>query len=175
MDERSGTGVMAESSQLEHPGLDKAAGEEFLREAFQVLLDEAVRKGTDVTEKVCDWKEPRELRELLDLELRSDGEPPEKLLERCRDIIRYSVKTSCGAGRAPPVTGRAWEGEGVSPTAQVAPAIKERMMRKGSMMVSYQPHGAKVNFSRQIVPTPAVTRDDLDFFLDEIERLGRDL
>ncbi|KAF1584115.1 Cysteine sulfinic acid decarboxylase, partial [Eudyptes moseleyi] len=78
---------------LEHPGLDKAAGEEFLQEAFQVLLDEAVRKGTDVTEKVCDWKEPQELRELLDLELRSDGEPPERLLERCRDIIRYSVKT----------------------------------------------------------------------------------
>ncbi|XP_075580983.1 LOW QUALITY PROTEIN: cysteine sulfinic acid decarboxylase [Pelecanus crispus] len=84
---------MAESSWLEHPGLDKAAGEEFLQEAFQVLLDEAVRKGTDVTEKVCDWKEPRELRELLDLELRSGGEPPERLLERCRDLIRYSVKT----------------------------------------------------------------------------------
>ncbi|NXW26103.1 CSAD decarboxylase, partial [Circaetus pectoralis] len=78
---------------LERPGLDKAAGEEFLREAFQVLLDEAVRKGTDVTEKVCDWKEPQELRELLDLELRSSGELPERLLERCRDVIRYSVKT----------------------------------------------------------------------------------
>ncbi|XP_037230597.1 cysteine sulfinic acid decarboxylase isoform X2 [Falco rusticolus] len=91
--ERAGTGGMADSSWLEHPGLDKAAGEEFLREAFQVLLDEAVRKGTDVTEKVCDWKEPQELRELLDLELRSSGEPPERLLERCRDVIHYSVKT----------------------------------------------------------------------------------
>lgn len=48
-------------------------------------------------------------------------------------------------------------------------------MRKGSMMVSYQPHGAKVNFFRQIVTNPAVTKRDLDFFLDEIERLGRDL
>ncbi|CAM9940158.1 unnamed protein product [Bubo scandiacus] len=84
---------MAESNRLEHPGVDKAAGEEFLREALQVLLDEAVRKGTDVTEKVCDWKEPGELRELLDLELRSDGEPPERLLGRCRDVIRYSVRT----------------------------------------------------------------------------------
>lgn len=43
---------MAESNRLEQPGLDTAAGEEFLREAVQVLLDEAVRKGTDVTEKV---------------------------------------------------------------------------------------------------------------------------
>lgn len=66
-------------------------------------------------------------------------------------------------------------GDRVSPTAQVAPAIKERMMRKGSMMVGYQPHGARVNFFRQIVTNPTVTKDDLDFFLDEIERLGQDL
>lgn len=63
----------------------------------------------------------------------------------------------------------------MSPPVQVAPAIKERMMRKGSMMVSYQPHGAKVNFFRQIVTSPAVTKGDLDFFLDEMERLGQDL
>lgn len=48
-------------------------------------------------------------------------------------------------------------------------------MREGSMMVSYQPHGARVNFFRQIATSPAVTRADLDFFLDEIERLGHDL
>lgn len=84
---------MAEGSGLEHPGSDKAAGEEFLREALQVLLEEAVRKGTDVTQKVCDWKEPPELRELLDLELRERGEPAGRLLGRCRDVVRYSVRT----------------------------------------------------------------------------------
>lgn len=109
---------MAEQSDLERPAVDGAAGEEFLRAAFQVLLEEAVRKGTDVAQKVgsvgegvgdggalrwglragccpqvCEWKEPHELRELLDLELRSHGEPAGRLLERCRDIIRYSVKT----------------------------------------------------------------------------------
>ncbi|XP_061335532.1 cysteine sulfinic acid decarboxylase isoform X2 [Pezoporus flaviventris] len=78
---------------LEDPGWEAAAGEEFLREALQVLLEEAVRKGTDVTEKVCEWREPLELRELLDLELRSGGEPPERLLQRCRDVVRFSVKT----------------------------------------------------------------------------------
>ncbi|POI24973.1 hypothetical protein CIB84_011277, partial [Bambusicola thoracicus] len=57
----------------------------------------------------------------------------------------------------------------------VAPAIKERMMKEGSMMVGYQPHGTRPNFFRQIVTSPAVTRADLDFFLDEIERLGCDL
>ncbi|NXY80464.1 CSAD decarboxylase, partial [Glareola pratincola] len=87
---------------LERPGLDKAAGEEFLREAVQILLDEAVRKGTDVTEKVCEWKEPEELRELLDLELPSRGEPPEKLLERCRAVIRYSVRTGQHPPTSPP-------------------------------------------------------------------------
>ncbi|XP_069735055.1 cysteine sulfinic acid decarboxylase [Phaenicophaeus curvirostris] len=84
---------MAESIQLEHPGSDRVAGEAFLREALQILLEEGVRKGTDVAQKVCEWKEPEELRELLDLELRSHGERPEELLERCRLVLRYSVKT----------------------------------------------------------------------------------
>ncbi|KAM9319889.1 cysteine sulfinic acid decarboxylase [Gastrophryne carolinensis] len=59
--------------------------------------------------------------------------------------------------------------------AKVAPAVKERMMKKGSMMVGYQPHGNKVNFFRQIPGNPDVIKEDLDFFLDEIERLAEDL
>ncbi|XP_018779690.1 cysteine sulfinic acid decarboxylase isoform X2 [Serinus canaria] len=90
MAEPSGAG---DSTPLECPGLDTAAGEEFLQEVFQILLQEGVRKSTDVTQKVCDWKEPQELRELLDLELRSDGEGQERLLQRCRDVLRFSVRT----------------------------------------------------------------------------------
>ncbi|NWW37793.1 CSAD decarboxylase, partial [Panurus biarmicus] len=78
---------------LDDPGLDIAAGEEFLQEVFQILLEEGVQKSTDVTQKVCVWKEPQELRELLDLELRSDGEGQERLLQRCRDVLRLSVRT----------------------------------------------------------------------------------
>ncbi|NXE02653.1 CSAD decarboxylase, partial [Chaetorhynchus papuensis] len=78
---------------LDDPGLDNVAGEEFLQEVLQILLEEGVRKSTDVTQKVCDWKEPLELRELLDLELRSDGEGRERLLQRCRDVLRLSVRT----------------------------------------------------------------------------------
>ncbi|XP_072305991.1 cysteine sulfinic acid decarboxylase [Eucyclogobius newberryi] len=59
--------------------------------------------------------------------------------------------------------------------AKVAPVIKERMMRRGSMMVGYQPLGNKVNFFRVTVFSPLVSTTDLDFFLEEIERLGRDL
>ncbi|XP_023773661.1 acidic amino acid decarboxylase GADL1-like [Cyanistes caeruleus] len=90
MAEPSGIG---DSIPLDDPGLDIAAGEEFLQEVFQILLEEGVRKSMDVTQKVCDWKEPQELRELLDLELRSDGEGRERLLQRCRDVLRLSVRT----------------------------------------------------------------------------------
>lgn len=58
---------------------------------------------------------------------------------------------------------------------QVAPIIKERMMKKGSMMIGYQPHLGRVNFFRQIVISPQLSREDMDFVLDEIEKLGKDL
>lgn len=58
---------------------------------------------------------------------------------------------------------------------QVAPIIKERMMKKGSMMLGYQPHRGKVNFFRQVVISPQVSREDMDFLLDEIELLAKDL
>lgn len=48
--------------------------------------------------QVCEWKEPEELAQLLDLELRAAGEPHPRLLERVRDVAKYSVKTSEDAG-----------------------------------------------------------------------------
>uniref|UniRef100_A0A8C3LR39 Glutamate decarboxylase like 1 n=1 Tax=Chrysolophus pictus TaxID=9089 RepID=A0A8C3LR39_CHRPC len=58
---------------------------------------------------------------------------------------------------------------------QVAPVVKERMMKKGSMMLGYQPNQGKVNFFRQVVISPQVSREDMDFLLDEIELLAKDL
>lgn len=49
MAEPSGIG---DSIPLDDPGLDNRAGEEFLQEVFQILLEEGVRKSTDVTQKV---------------------------------------------------------------------------------------------------------------------------
>uniref|UniRef100_A0A8C4ETV1 Glutamate decarboxylase like 1 n=1 Tax=Dicentrarchus labrax TaxID=13489 RepID=A0A8C4ETV1_DICLA len=57
----------------------------------------------------------------------------------------------------------------------VAPVVKERMMKKGSMMVGYQPHRDKANFFRMIVISPQASRLDMDFVLDEIHNLGKDL
>ncbi|XP_053907645.1 cysteine sulfinic acid decarboxylase isoform X5 [Cuculus canorus] len=75
----------------------------------------------------------------------------------------------------PSLRGREDDPQYWSKLGKVAPVIKERMMKKGSMLVGYQPHGPHVNFFRQVVTNPVVTRADLDFFLDEIERLGEDL
>ncbi|KAF7240255.1 Cysteine sulfinic acid decarboxylase, partial [Varanus komodoensis] len=86
-------GLTMAEDELLYPGLDKVAGEEFLQAAFQIMLEEGVRKGMDASEKVCEWKEPEELQQILDLDLKDCGEPQEKLLKRCRNVIRYSVKT----------------------------------------------------------------------------------
>ena len=46
-------------------------------------------------------------------------------------------------------------------------------MEAGTTMVGYQPLGNYVNFFRMIVSNPASTKTDIDFMLDEIERLGK--
>uniref|UniRef100_A0A3B4ZZ16 Glutamate decarboxylase 2 n=1 Tax=Stegastes partitus TaxID=144197 RepID=A0A3B4ZZ16_9TELE len=58
---------------------------------------------------------------------------------------------------------------------KVAPVIKARMMEYGTTMVSYQPQGDKVNFFRMVISNPAATFQDIDFLIEEIERLGQDL
>ncbi|XP_052605004.1 cysteine sulfinic acid decarboxylase isoform X1 [Peromyscus californicus insignis] len=84
---------MAASRPLTALDGDPMAVEALLRDVFGIVLDEAVRKGTSASEKVCEWKEPEELKQLLDLELQSQGESRERILERCRAVIHYSVKT----------------------------------------------------------------------------------
>lgn len=53
--------------------------------------------------------------------------------------------------------------------------IKARMMEYGTTMVGYQPQGDKVNFFRMVISNPAATFEDIDFLIEEIERLGQDL
>uniref|UniRef100_A0A4W5LJE8 Uncharacterized protein n=1 Tax=Hucho hucho TaxID=62062 RepID=A0A4W5LJE8_9TELE len=43
--------------------------------------------------QVCEWRSPEQLKDLLDLGLREGGEAHPQILQRCRDAIRYSVKT----------------------------------------------------------------------------------
>ncbi|KAG8229306.1 hypothetical protein J437_LFUL009065 [Ladona fulva] len=58
---------------------------------------------------------------------------------------------------------------------KVAPKIKERMMRNGTMMITYQPQGTLPNFFRLVIQNSSLTHVDMDFFITEIERLGKDL
>lgn len=48
-------------------------------------------------------------------------------------------------------------------------------MKAGSMMVGYQPDGDFVNFFRMIISNLDIVKSDMDFVVDEIDRLGKDL
>ncbi|XP_017291601.1 acidic amino acid decarboxylase GADL1 isoform X1 [Kryptolebias marmoratus] len=79
---------------LNGPALSVLSVDSFIHQSMGIILEDAVKKATDVREKVCEWRSPEELKELLDLELRDQGESESKILKRCRDAIRYSVKTT---------------------------------------------------------------------------------
>uniref|UniRef100_A0A672H7X0 Acidic amino acid decarboxylase GADL1-like n=1 Tax=Salarias fasciatus TaxID=181472 RepID=A0A672H7X0_SALFA len=86
--------VMVDGVALNGPTVNILDSEDFLQQSMAIILEDAVKKATDVKEKVCEWRPPEELKELLDLELRDEGESESQILQRCRDAIRYSVKTT---------------------------------------------------------------------------------
>ncbi|XP_018021504.1 glutamate decarboxylase [Hyalella azteca] len=58
---------------------------------------------------------------------------------------------------------------------EVQPILKGRMMTAGSLMIGYQPLDDHPNFFRNIISSQAVCRDDIDFMIEELDRLGYDL
>jgi glutamate decarboxylase len=58
---------------------------------------------------------------------------------------------------------------------ELCPRIKSRMMKAGSVMVGYTRDGKLPNFFRSIISQEGTTEKDIDFLLDEIDRLGQDL
>uniref|UniRef100_A0A4W2BZ40 Glutamate decarboxylase 1 n=1 Tax=Bos indicus x Bos taurus TaxID=30522 RepID=A0A4W2BZ40_BOBOX len=58
---------------------------------------------------------------------------------------------------------------------KIAPKIKAQMIVEGTAMLSYQPCGDKVNFFRMVFSNPATRQTDVDYLIDEIQRLGKDL
>lgn len=75
----------------------------------------------------------------------------------------------------PRLRGRPETAEWWAELHKVAPKIKARMMQQGTTMINYQPLDDKVNFFRMVVIRHSVTREDMDFVMNEIERLGQDL
>ncbi|XP_076268672.1 glutamate decarboxylase isoform X1 [Rhynchophorus ferrugineus] len=58
---------------------------------------------------------------------------------------------------------------------KMCPILKARMMQAGTLMVGYQPDERRPNFFRNIISSAAVTEKDVDFLLNEMDRLGHDL
>uniref|UniRef100_A0A7M5XDJ4 Glutamate decarboxylase n=2 Tax=Clytia hemisphaerica TaxID=252671 RepID=A0A7M5XDJ4_9CNID len=91
-------------------------------------------------------------------------------------LLREPECTNVCFRYTPPRIARMPEGaEREKELTKVAPEIKKKMTEKGSMMVAYQPLKEHVNFFRMINSNPGQTFSDMDFILDEIERLGKDL
>ena len=57
----------------------------------------------------------------------------------------------------------------------IAPKIKERMMKTGSMMITYQPLRDLPNFFRLVVQNSGLNKEDMDYFVETIRGLGKDL
>ncbi|KAK2726130.1 glutamate decarboxylase-like [Artemia franciscana] len=58
---------------------------------------------------------------------------------------------------------------------QITPILKGKMMNSGTLMIGYQPQGKLPNFFRNIISNQAVREEDIDFLVDELDRLGKDL
>ncbi|XP_055334180.1 LOW QUALITY PROTEIN: glutamate decarboxylase-like [Paramacrobiotus metropolitanus] len=99
------------------------------------------------------------LRELQDFELLLT-EP------ECTNVCFWYVSPSCASF----VGNRRYERLG-----RITAIIKARMMDRGSLMVGYQPLDDKPNFFRPIISNAGSTKEDIDFMLEEIVRIGREL
>ncbi|XP_001600163.2 cysteine sulfinic acid decarboxylase [Nasonia vitripennis] len=61
---------------------------------------------------------------------------------------------------------------------RIAPSIKERMIKQGTMMIGYTPmaHKGLENFFRMVVNCqPPPTKENMDFVIEQIEKYGEDL
>lgn len=63
----------------------------------------------------------------------------------------------------------------IAELGKITPRLKARMMNAGTLMIGYQPLGDIPNFFRNIISNPGVQKKDVDFLLDELDRLGHDL
>ncbi|XP_011304771.1 cysteine sulfinic acid decarboxylase [Fopius arisanus] len=58
---------------------------------------------------------------------------------------------------------------------RIAPIIKERMVKKGSMLVTYQPLHGLPNFFRLVLQSSGLTEGDMRYFVEEFETLSENL
>ena len=85
----------------------------------------------------------------------------------CTNVCFWYVPPSCSELKRGPKL--------LEKLGKITPVIKARMMDKGSIMVGYQPLGSKPNFFRAIISNPAITPQDVEFMIEEIVLLSKDL
>ena len=64
----------------------------FLTQLFETMVSEGIDKANDRKNKIVEFKHPKELEQILDLDLK-DATTDDRLLSICSDVIKYSVKT----------------------------------------------------------------------------------
>lgn len=75
-----------------------------------------------------------------------------------------------------PPSKRHLKGDELSKVLQkIGPVVKERMVKSGSMLITYQPLRELPNFFRLVLQNSGLTEADMRFFAEEIERLADDL
>lgn len=57
----------------------------------------------------------------------------------------------------------------------ICPKIKSRMMKAGTLMIGYTRNMEIPNFFRMVLSQEATNKEDIDFILKEIDRLGKDM
>ncbi|KAK7092614.1 cysteine sulfinic acid decarboxylase-like isoform X2 [Littorina saxatilis] len=65
----------------------------YMEDFNQLVMKEALQGGTDRKAKVIDFHIPQELEKIMKLDIGSEPETTDKMLEHCKRIIKYSVKT----------------------------------------------------------------------------------
>lgn len=64
-----------------------------MRQAFEIILKEAVFDGTSRDGPVVEWMEPESLMAILGKDLPYHPQTDEHMIQLIRNVIRYSVKT----------------------------------------------------------------------------------
>jgi glutamate decarboxylase len=128
-------------------------------------------KGTEGFEK-----QMNRLMDLTAYQVKKMKEQPEKyyLLNdepECTNVCYWYVPERLRPRQFPQAYTRDWHIE----LGKITATLKGRMMSTGTIMISYQPLGEYPNFFRSILSNQAIQEADVDFMLDEMDRLGHDL
>lgn len=89
----------------------------------------------------------------------------------CTNVCYWYVPERLRPRNFPQAYTRDWHIE----LGKITATLKGRMMTAGTIMISYQPLGEYPNFFRSIISNQAIQESDVDFILDEMDRLGHDL